>query len=55
MTDGVFCAVQGCQMVFFQTKNPTLGKFFVGLAMEDVGIFMAVWYTLRPFGIFLVI
>jgi hypothetical protein len=42
-------------MLFFQTKNQTLGKFFEGLAMEDAGNFMAPWYTLRPFGIFLVI
>jgi hypothetical protein len=26
-------------MVCFQTKNPTLGNFFEGLAMEDAGIF----------------
>jgi hypothetical protein len=32
---------QGCQMVYFQTKNPTLGKFLRVLhrAIEDVGIF----------------
>jgi cobalamin biosynthesis protein CbiD len=26
-------SVQGCQMVCFQTKNPNLGKFWMGLAM----------------------
>jgi hypothetical protein len=26
-------------MVCFQTRNPNLGKFLEGLAMEDVGIF----------------
>jgi hypothetical protein len=31
--------IQGCQMVYFQTKNPTFGKFLEGFAMEDVGIF----------------
>jgi hypothetical protein len=39
-------------MVCFQTKNPILGKFWRGLAMEDVGIFYGhlviftdIWYT----------
>jgi hypothetical protein len=44
----------------FQTKNPNLGKFWVSLAMEDVGIFMTIlstlctvkWYILLPFGTF---
>jgi hypothetical protein len=31
--------VQGCQMVCFQTKNPNLGKFLEGLAVENLGIF----------------
>jgi hypothetical protein len=26
-------------MEYFRTKNPYLGKFLEGLAMEDVGIF----------------
>jgi hypothetical protein len=26
-------------MVYFQTKNPTLGKFLKGLRMEKIGIF----------------
>jgi hypothetical protein len=46
---------QGCQMVYFQTKNRKLGKFFEGLAMEDVGTFYAhlVYFTyIRPFSIF---
>jgi hypothetical protein len=30
-----------CQMVYFQTKNPTLGKFLEGLAVEDVCIIFA--------------
>jgi hypothetical protein len=29
---------QGCQMAYFQTENPYLGKFWWGLAVEDVGI-----------------
>jgi hypothetical protein len=52
---------QGCQMVYFRTKNHNLGKFWRGLAMEDCGIvyghlvyltviflcFVAFWYILR--------
>jgi hypothetical protein len=34
-----FDAAPGCQMVYFQTKNPNLGKFWEGLAVEAVGIF----------------
>jgi hypothetical protein len=30
---------QGCQMAYFQTKNPNLGKFRRAFAMKDVGIF----------------
>jgi hypothetical protein len=30
---------QGCQMVYFQTKNRNLGTFSDGIAMEDVGKF----------------
>jgi hypothetical protein len=29
---------QGCQMVYFQTKNPNLVKFWNVYAMEDVGV-----------------
>jgi hypothetical protein len=50
---------QVCQMGYFQTKNPNLGKFLEGLAMEDYGIFyghlvyfMDTWSILQPFGIF---
>jgi hypothetical protein len=49
---------QGCQMAYFQTKNPTLGKFLKGLAMEDVGLFYGnlvyfatTWYNLWQSGI----
>jgi hypothetical protein len=42
--------MQGCQMVYFQTKNSTLG----GLAMEDISAlcgylapFPVIWYILR--------
>jgi hypothetical protein len=34
---------QGCQMVYFQTKNHNLGKFGRALAIEDGGIFYGHW------------
>jgi hypothetical protein len=43
---------QGCQMVFFQTKNPNLGKFWRVLQLKLLVYFMAIWYSLRPFAIF---
>jgi hypothetical protein len=49
---------QGCQMVYFQTKDPNLGKFCRGLSMEDVGIGIVrpyIWSTLQTFGIFVAI
>jgi hypothetical protein len=46
--------------VFFQTKNPNLGKFLEGLATEGVGTFygrlvyfVAIWYILWPFSKFI--
>jgi hypothetical protein len=46
---------QGCQMAYFQTKNPNLGRFWT-----DLVYFMHIWSILRllgihilwPFGIF---
>jgi hypothetical protein len=32
---------QGCQMVYFQTKNPHLGKVWVGHRLENINIFYA--------------
>jgi hypothetical protein len=47
--DGV---VQGCQMVYFQTKNPNLGTFLEGLRNENVGKFyIAFWNVGQPLGI----
>jgi hypothetical protein len=56
---------QGCQMVYFQTKNPNLGEFFRTLDGEmliylnfylecftDICIFMIIWYILCSFGTF---
>jgi hypothetical protein len=39
--------------VYFQTKNPSLGKFLEGLGSRKRMIYsMAIWNILRPFGIF---
>jgi hypothetical protein len=43
---------QGCQMVYFYTKNPNLGKFWMCLQWKMLVYFMAIWSILRPFGIF---
>jgi hypothetical protein len=49
---------QGCQMVYFQTKNSTFGKKLEGLGIENVVIFyyhfyghIYIWYNLQPFDI----
>jgi hypothetical protein len=44
--------IQGCQMVYFQTKNPTLGKFWKVLQWKILVHFMDIWSILLPFGIF---
>jgi hypothetical protein len=38
-------SLQGCQMVFFKTKKPNLGKFWRALKWKMLEIF-----NLRPFG-----
>jgi hypothetical protein len=35
---------QGCQMVFFQTKNPKLGQFWRALQWKMLINFMDIWY-----------
>jgi hypothetical protein len=45
--DAIHGRNQGCQMVCLKTKNPNLGKFWRGLAMEDVSI--PILSTLDPF------
>jgi hypothetical protein len=45
-------AVQGCQMVCFQTKNPNLGKFWWVLRWNLLVYFMDTWSILRSFVIF---
>jgi hypothetical protein len=58
---------EGCQMAYFQTKNPNLGKFWMGWEMGNVDIFydhlvyftavlvyfVTSWYILWLFGTFL--
>jgi hypothetical protein len=34
-----FPLAQGCQMVYFQTKNPNLGKFFRPLDLKNIAVF----------------
>jgi hypothetical protein len=43
---------QGCQMVYFQTKNPTLGKFWRALDWKMLIYFMVIWNILWRFRIF---
>jgi hypothetical protein len=43
---------QGCQMVYFQTKNLNLGTFWRVLQCKMLVSFMDIWYILRSFGIF---
>jgi hypothetical protein len=43
--------LQGCQMVYFQTKNPNLGNYWSALDWNTLVYFTAVWSTLRIFGI----
>jgi hypothetical protein len=43
------CARQGCQMVCFQTKNPSFGKIWNGKCCDHLEYFTAIWYNLLPF------
>jgi hypothetical protein len=42
--------IKGCQLVYFQTKNPNLVKFWRFLQCKMFVYFMAFWSILRPFG-----
>jgi hypothetical protein len=44
--------IQGCQMAYFETKNPNLGKFWMVLKWKMLVYFIAIWFIIRPFGIF---
>jgi hypothetical protein len=46
------CLDQGCQMVYFQTKNTKLGKFWRPLDWKMLIYFMVIWNILQTFGIF---
>jgi hypothetical protein len=39
-------------MFYFQTKNPNLGKFWRALDCKMLITFMAIWNTIRSFGIY---
>jgi hypothetical protein len=39
-------------MVYFQTKNPSLGKFGRAFDWKNLMYFMDIWDILRTFGIF---
>jgi hypothetical protein len=43
---------QGCQIVYFQTKNPNLSIFWMVLQWKILVYIMAIWYILWQFGIF---
>jgi hypothetical protein len=43
---------QGCQMVYFQTSNPNLGKFWRALDWKVLIYFMVMWNISWTFGIF---
>jgi hypothetical protein len=45
-------AYPGCQIVYFQTKIPNLGKFCKVLKWKMLVWFVAIWYILWPFGVF---
>jgi hypothetical protein len=53
-----FCATisnQGCQMVYFQTQNPNLGKYLRALDWKMLIYFIAIWNILRTLGYFMTI
>jgi hypothetical protein len=39
-------------MVYFQTKNPNLGKLWRVFQLKMLVYFTAIWFILLPFGIF---
>jgi hypothetical protein len=41
---------QGCQMVYFKTKNLKLGIFWRALEWKMLVYFAAVWYNFLPIG-----
>jgi hypothetical protein len=63
LRQGTIVGEQGCQMVYFQTKNPNLGKFWrvldwkkfisflwpFGTFYGYLGYFTTIWYILYSF------
>jgi hypothetical protein len=47
------CLEQGCQMVYFQTKNTNMGKFLRPLEWKRLVYSWAIWNKLRLFCTFL--
>jgi hypothetical protein len=43
---------QGCQMAYFQTKNPNLGKFLRICNGKMLVYYEAIWSVFRPFVVF---
>jgi hypothetical protein len=43
------CPTHNCQMVYFQTRNPNLGKFCRVLQWEILAYFIAIWSIFRPY------
>jgi hypothetical protein len=41
---------QGCQIVYFQTKNRNLGKLWRALELKMFVYFMTIWNILQQFG-----
>jgi hypothetical protein len=44
--------LQGCQMVYFQTKNPYMGKLWRALKWVRLVYSFAIWNLLLPLGTF---
>jgi hypothetical protein len=43
--------MQGCQMVYFQTKIPIFAEFWMVLKWKVLVYFMPIWSVLRSFGL----
>jgi hypothetical protein len=48
---GLGTSMQGCQMVYYETKNRNLGKFCRVFQWKMLAHFRAIWSILQPFGI----
>jgi hypothetical protein len=46
------CLLLGCQMGYFQTKTPNLGKFCRALDWNTLIYFIAIWNIVQTFGLF---